>query len=180
MLLLVKRPLAGMAGRAESRLILAPSGLLPRRVSRGCRGLGCRRADNETAVVEAAVLVAVSFPVGNQGETRVFECNQQDHWRNGQTALHRVVAQGCPAPLFAVLISAGSNVNAKDDEGNTQLLIASTRGLCGVLELLLAAGADVAAKNKARTRSRQRCASTEASIRPFMRLRRACSRWSRT
>ena len=68
--------------------------------------------------------------------------------RNRQTALHRVAQQGCPDPLLAVL-SAGANVNAKDNKGDTPLLIASKRGLCGVVELLLAAGADVAAKNKA-------------------------------
>ena len=43
----------------------------------------------------------------------------------------------------------GAVVDATDDEGNTPLLIASMRGLCGVVELLLAAGANVAAKNEA-------------------------------
>jgi ankyrin repeat protein len=38
-------------------------------------------------------------------------------------------------------------VDATDNERNTPLLIASMRGLCGVVELL-AAGADVTAKNK--------------------------------
>jgi ankyrin repeat protein len=37
---------------------------------------------------------------------------------------------------------------ATDNERNTPLLIASMRGLCGVMELLLAASADAAAKNK--------------------------------
>jgi ankyrin repeat protein len=46
-----------------------------------------------------------------------------------------------------VLRSAGADVNATDDEGNAPLLIASMRGLCGVVELL-AAGADITAKNK--------------------------------
>ena len=43
----------------------------------------------------------------------------------------------------------GAVVDATDDEGNTPLLIASMRGLRGVVELLLAAGANVAAKNEA-------------------------------
>ena len=84
-------------------------------------------AGNETAVVAAALLLGVSFPVDqddeddedDEGETRVFD------------------------------------VDATDDEDNTPLLIAirtrqaSMRGLCGVVELLLAAGADVATKDKA-------------------------------
>ena len=37
---------------------------------------------------------------------------------------------------------------ATDNERNTPLLIASMRGLCGVMELLLAASADAVAKNK--------------------------------
>ena len=63
--------------------------------------------------------------------TRVFDCNQRD-WM-GQTALppsHQVAEQGFPAPLFAVLISAGADVNAKDNEGHKPLLIASQRVLC--------------------------------------------------
>ena len=80
-------------------------------------------AGNETAVVAAALLLGVSFPVDeddedDEGETRVFD------------------------------------VDATDDEGNTPLLIAirtrqaSMRGLCGVVELLLAAGADVDTKDE--------------------------------
>ena len=103
-------------------------------------------AGNETAVMEAALLLGLAFPVGNQGETRVFDCNQRD--LIGQTALHFVAQRGCPAPLFAVLRSAGAVVDATDTDRNTPLLIASMRGLCGVVELLLAAGADVAVKNK--------------------------------
>jgi hypothetical protein len=47
-----------------------------------------------------------------------------------------------------VLRSAGADVDATDNERNTPLMIASMRGLGGVVELLLAAGADVAVKNK--------------------------------
>jgi uncharacterized protein len=68
--------------------------------------------------------------------------------RNGQGALHLVTQRGCPAPLFSVLRSAGADVDATDNERNTPLMIASMRGLGGVVELLLAAGADVAVKNK--------------------------------
>jgi ankyrin repeat protein len=45
-----------------------------------------------------------------------------------------------------MLRSAGADVDARDNERNTPLLIASMRGLCGVVELL-SAGADITAKN---------------------------------
>jgi hypothetical protein len=38
--------------------------------------------------VDAAVLLGLEFPVGNQGETRVSDCNKRD--RNGQAALQFV------------------------------------------------------------------------------------------
>jgi ankyrin repeat protein len=107
-------------------------------------------AGNEPAIVEAALLLGLAFPVDDaddEHKTRVFDCNRRD--RNGQTALHFVAHQGCPAPLLAVLRSAGADLDDTDYEWNTPLLIASKRGLCGVVELLLAEGADAAAKNKA-------------------------------
>jgi hypothetical protein len=57
-------------------------------------------AGNETAFVEAALLLGLAFQ-DDQGKTRVFDCNQRD--LIGQTALHYVAQRGCPAPLFAVL-----------------------------------------------------------------------------
>jgi ankyrin repeat protein len=107
-------------------------------------------AGNEPAIVEAALLLGLAFAVDDadyEHKTRVFDCNRKD--RNGQTALHFVAHQGCPAPLFAVLRSAGADVDATDNEWNTPLMIASKRGLCRVVELLLAEGADAAAKNMA-------------------------------
>ena len=73
------------------------------------------------AVAALALLLGLEFPgddEDDEGETRVFD------------------------------------VDATDDEGNTPLLIAirtrqaSMRGLCGVVELLLAAGADVDTKDE--------------------------------
>ena len=89
-------------------------------------------AGKEKGVVEAALLLGLAFPVDDEddeedeGKTRVFDCNQPD--RNGQTGLHRVAQQGCPALLFALLISAGANVNAKDEDEVTPLWISAYRG----------------------------------------------------
>jgi hypothetical protein len=98
-----------------------------------------------TAVVEAAMLLGVSFPVGNQGETRVFDCNQRN--RNGRTALHGAAEQGCLL-LFALLISAGANLNAKDNQDDTPLLLACKKGMLEMATMLKDAGAAINVANK--------------------------------
>ena len=105
----------------------------------------CNDGDG-TAVVEAAMLLGVSFPVGNQGETRVFDCNQRD--RNGRTALHRAAEQGCLALLFALLISAGANLNATDNQDDTPLLLACKKGMLEMATMLKDAGAAINVANK--------------------------------
>ena len=107
----------------------------------------CNDGDGDgTAVVEAAMLLGVSFPVGNQGETRVFDCNQRD--RNGRTALHRAAEQGCLALLFALLISAGANLNATDNQDDTPLLLACKKGMLEMATMLKDAGAAINVANK--------------------------------
>jgi len=107
----------------------------------------CNDGDGDgTAVVEAAMLLGVSFPVGNQGETRVFDCNQRDH--NGRTALHRAAEQGCLALLFALLISAGANLNATDNQDDTPLLLACKKGMLEMATMLKDAGAAINVANK--------------------------------
>jgi ankyrin repeat protein len=108
-------------------------------------------AGNETAVVAAALLLGVSFPVDeddedDEGETRVFDCNERDC--NGRTALHFAAQRGCPAPLFAVLMSAGADVNATNNQDDTPLLAAVAAGNLELVKLLVRAGANLAAKNK--------------------------------
>ena len=107
----------------------------------------CNDGDGDgTAVVEAAMLLGVSFPVGNQGETRVFDCNQRD--RNGRTALHRAAEQGCLALLFALLISAGANLNATDNQDDTPLLLACKKGMLEMATMFKDAGAAINVANK--------------------------------
>ena len=107
----------------------------------------CNDGDGDgTAVVEAAMLLGVSFPVGNQGETRAFDCNQRDH--NGRTALHRAAEQGCLALLFALLISAGANLNATDNQDDTPLLLACKKGMLEMATMFKDAGAAINVANK--------------------------------
>jgi ankyrin repeat protein len=109
-------------------------------------------AGNEAAVVEAALLLGVSFPVDDEDdeddfeEIRTFDCNQRD--RNGKTALHRAVQQGCLTLLFALLISAGANVNATDNEDDTPLLLACKNGMLEMATMLKDAGAAINVANK--------------------------------
>ncbi len=107
----------------------------------------CNDGDGDgTAVVEAAMLLGVSFPVGNQGKTRAFDCNQRN--RNGSTALHRAAEQGCLALLFALLISAGANLNATDNQDDTPLLLACKKGMLEMATMLKDAGAAINVANK--------------------------------
>jgi ankyrin repeat protein len=94
--------------------------------------------------VEAALLLG--HDEDDEGETSVFDFKQRE--RNGQTALHRVAKRGCPAPLFAVLISAGANVTAKDYVRNTPLLLACKEEKLGMVTMLKDAGADVSEKDE--------------------------------
>ena len=106
----------------------------------------CCVADNATAVVDAAVLLGVSFPFGNQDGTRIFDCNKRDS--NGQGCLHIVAQQGCPGPLFAVLRSAGADIHAKDRQGNTPLVLACQAENLELASMLTVAGADVSVANE--------------------------------
>jgi ankyrin repeat protein len=103
-------------------------------------------AGNATAIVDAAVLLGVSFAFGNQGGTRIFDCNKRDS--NGQGSLHVVSRLGCPGPLFAVLRSAGADVNAKDNPGNTPLAVACQAQNLKLASMLTDAGADVSVANE--------------------------------
>jgi ankyrin repeat protein len=55
-----------------------------------------------------------------------------------------------------LLISCGADVNASADEGCTPLHIATFKGQCPAILLLLEAGADVNARQMATTHSRDR------------------------
>ena len=50
----------------------------------------------------------------------------------------------------ALLLGAGADVDAANEDGDTALMFASLRGCAALIELLLDAGADVNARNKAR------------------------------
>ena len=54
----------------------------------------------------------------------------------------------------ALLLSAGADVAARTDDGDTALMFAALRGSAPLMELLLDAGADANARNKARARCR--------------------------
>jgi hypothetical protein len=103
-------------------------------------------AGNATAVVEAALLLGLKFPVDDEddeddeGKTGDFDFNQPD--RNGQAALHVVAQRGCPASLFAVLISAGADVDATDNEHTTPLLLACKAWEFEMVTMLMDAGSD--------------------------------------
>ena len=66
--------------------------------------------------------------------------------RTQQTALF--TATGCDvAPLVEILISAGLDVNKRDNNGLAPLHYAARKGLAEIIDMLLAAGADVNAQD---------------------------------
>ena len=74
------------------------------------------------------------------------------HWKrpgSGMTALIHAVASGSLAEkAFPVLVSKGSDVNAKDDQGWTALMYAAENGGKDMAIKLLEAGADTTLRNK--------------------------------
>jgi WD40 repeat protein/ubiquitin len=103
----------------------------------------CVADDATAATTDLELLLGLDFPFGNSG--RFFDCDRRD--RNGQGALHFVAQRGCPAPLFAVLRSAGANLNAKDVHSDTPLLLACKAGNLGLATMFKDAGADVSLAN---------------------------------
>ena len=68
----------------------------------------------------------------------------------GDTPLHYATGDGTGVghvPVVSVLIAAGANVNAKEDEGQVPLHQAAIKGNIPVVSMLIAAGADVNARN---------------------------------
>ena len=68
----------------------------------------------------------------------------------GDTPLHYATGDGTGVghvPVVSVLIAAGANVNAKEDEGQVPLHQAAIKGNIPVISMLIAAGADVNARN---------------------------------
>ena len=67
----------------------------------------------------------------------------------GDTPLHYATGDGTGVghvPVVSVLIAAGANVNAKEDEGQVPLHNAAIKGNIPVISMLIAAGADVNAR----------------------------------
>ena len=90
---------------------------------------------------DIAVLLSVSFPGGQQGARRIFDCDEEDF--EGQCAVHFAAELGDEA-LLEVLISAGANLNAQDGRGRTPLILAAMKGYHKVVRALLSNGANPA------------------------------------
>ena len=99
----------------------------------------CVAHDATAATTDVELLLGLDFP------NRFFDCNRRD--RNGQGALHIVAQRGCPAPLFAVLRSAGAILNAKDIHSDTPLMLAVKAGDLVLATMFKNAGADVLLAN---------------------------------
>ncbi|XP_070540511.1 fibronectin type 3 and ankyrin repeat domains protein 1-like [Ptychodera flava] len=67
---------------------------------------------------------------------------------SGWTPLMRACTLGGNTEVARVLISSGANVNTKDNDGKTPLMIAALNGHLSLVELLIQKGADIHVKNE--------------------------------
>ena len=79
-------------------------------------------------------------------------------------ALFQAIRAGDRAAV-RLLIKAGTDINARDEVGNTPLMAAALNADAAVLELLLKAGADVNATNQAGATALMRAATSEDKVR---------------
>ena len=104
---------------------------------------------------EVALLLSVVYAVGDEGQTRTFDCNDDDNDEddederdeNRQRPIHFAAARG-DEEMIAVLVSARANLNPADDRANTPLLAAITTGHLELAKVLIDAEADIWAANK--------------------------------
>ena len=66
---------------------------------------------------------------------------------HGQTALHRSIIKGC-TEIVEILLNCGANVNSKDKESKTPLMLAAQFNWIEITEMLLKKGANVNDKDK--------------------------------
>ena len=105
---------------------------------------------------EVALLLSVVYAVGDEGQTRTFDCNDDDNDEddedderdeNRQRPIHFAAARD-DEEMIVVLVSARADLNPADDRGNTPLLAAITTGHLELAQVLIDAGADISAANK--------------------------------
>ena len=115
-----------------------------------------RNAAANGSAWEVALLLSVAYAVGDEGQTRTFDCNDDDNDEddedderdeNRQRPIHFAAARG-DEEMIAVLVSARADLNPADDQGNTPLLAAITTGHLELAKVLIDAGADISAANK--------------------------------
>ena len=101
-------------------------------------------ACNARSVAELALLLGLTFPGRNPGETRVFDCNKRGP--RGDTALMLACRAGL-LMLATMLMEAGAHVSVANEQGDTALLLACKSGSLELATRLKDAGANVSVAN---------------------------------
>jgi len=93
---------------------------------------------------DVALLLSVSFVVGDHGLIRTFGCDDAD--ANRRRPVHFVAKRGDEA-MMAVLVSARADLEAMDQQGTTPLLAACAAGQLALAQMLIESGVDISAAN---------------------------------
>jgi ankyrin repeat protein len=94
---------------------------------------------------DVALLLSVSFVVGDHGLIRTFGCDDAD--ANRRRPVHFVAKRGDEA-MMAVLVSARADLEAMDQQGTTPLLAACAAGQLALAQMLIENGADISMKSQ--------------------------------
>ena len=101
---------------------------------------GLLDAAKHNSAWDVALLLSVSFVVGDHGLIRTFGCDDAD--ANRRRPVHFVAKRGDEA-MMAVLVSARADLEAMDQQGITPLLAACTSGQLALAQMLIENGANI-------------------------------------
>ena len=97
---------------------------------------------SEGSAWSAALLLGVSFGEDDDGNARMCNCDAHD---DGERHVLHVAAIRGDADMVSLLLRASAEVDVKDEDGNTPLLLAYRAGHLELAQVLLDKGADASA-----------------------------------
>ena len=100
---------------------------------------------SEGSAWSAALLLGVSFGEDDDGNARMCNCDAHD---DGERHVLHVAANRGDADMVSLLLRASAEVDVKDEDGNTPLLLTCRAGNLELAKVLVDKGADASAANE--------------------------------